>query len=127
MDENTSEWADQHFVVKNDERLGLIGHPGGAVRYCSAEADTGYRYSVCVTELPPAGKGREGGPVLLTVTSPWVDAHALQTTGYLSERYVAEHLCGAPYRKVGDGDLRAITLLVRYALDRESTERNYRG
>ena len=99
------------FVIKVD----AMRHHGGA-RYCSAEAGTGYRYAVTASVLPAAAI--EGGPVLVTVTSPWVDAWALQTSGFLSEGYVREHLCGGPTRRVSDADVRAMTLLVRHALNR---------
>jgi hypothetical protein len=124
LDENSPEWIDAHFVIKADERVGtLIANPNGAVRYVTAEADNGWRYSVVVSVLPHAGWNYEGGPMLVTVTSPWIDAHALQSTGYLSEKYVAEHLCGGPYRKVSDADAHAMTLLVCHALDRTTTPR----
>jgi hypothetical protein len=109
---STPEWVDEHFTIKVDAPNRLTG-----VRYVSAEAHTGYRYALVVTRLPLAGERGEGGPLLVTVTSPWIDAWALQPSGYLSERYVAEHLCDAP-RSHSDADVHAITLLVRHALDR---------
>lgn len=118
QDDDTPEWVDEHFVIKIDAPNKLTG-----IRYVSAEADTGWRYSVVVTPLPLAGQGMEGGPMLVTVTSPWTDSHALQANGYLSERYVREHLCGSPFRTTGDTDAHAMTLLVRFALNRLMTPR----
>jgi hypothetical protein len=62
-----------------------------------------------------------GGPILVTVCSPWQDAWALQETGVLAASYVAGHL--TQDRKVRDhlngGDLAALTLTVAHVLDRK--------
>ena len=85
------------------------------VRYLSATADTGWRYSIVISDLPGDGAVLEGGPMLVTVTSPWQKCWAFQRTGYLYERYVVEHLCPV---NVGAVDARVLTLLVREGLDR---------
>lgn len=107
----TVDEVDTKFTIKVDAI-------GAEVRYCSAEAGTGYRYAVTVSDLPVGAL--EGGPLLVTVTSPWVDAWALQgdEDRALHENYVREHLCGGPTRRVSDADVRALTLLVRHALNR---------
>lgn len=87
------------------------------VHYLSATADTGWRYSICVSELPDDGIALEGGPLLVTVLSPWTAAWALQRIGYLSERYVEEHLNGHVTRS--GVDIRVLTMLVRKGLGRE--------
>lgn len=107
------DWVNKHFIIKVDAGSKLTH-----IRYVTAEAGTGYKYALTVTPLPLAGQQGEGGPMLVTILRPWVDAWALQSSGYLTEGYVAEHLCGSPTRQVSDGDLRAITLLVRHALNR---------
>lgn len=98
------------------------------VRYVEAEAGTGTRYVVTATRLPVGH--REGGPVLVTVLWPWQDAHTMADSGYLDERYVAEHLCdgrgrwadvrpgGTPDRPLPPEDLAALTLTVGRALGR---------
>jgi hypothetical protein len=110
----TTAEVDAAFVGKLDESA-----RAGGVRYVSAVAGNGTRYAVTTSVLPLAGATYEGGPVLVTVTCPWVDAWALQHGGYLDESYVREHLCGGPLGRASDGDVRALTLLVRHALGRQ--------
>lgn len=106
------EHANRHFRIKLDDREEYNGP-----RYLLAEADTGWRYAIVITPLPSRAVKEEGGPMLVTVLSPWQDAWALQRTGYLSEKYVNEHLRGGYDRS--PADIRALTLLVRAGLDRE--------
>jgi hypothetical protein len=112
--------AQAHWQVIADDRLQVLDET--PIRYVSAEARTGSRYSVTVTPLPIDGRRYEGGPLLVTVTSPWTDSWTLQRTGSLHVDYVAEHLTGrrAIENALHGGDLAALTLTVAYALDREA-------
>lgn len=101
------------FTIKADATKDGVG-------YFAAEAGTGYRYNVTTSQLPNAGVVGEGGPVLVTVTSPFTDAWALQGTGYLDEEYIRDHLCGGSLHEASDADIRALTLLIRHALGRHS-------
>jgi hypothetical protein len=104
--------AEAAFKIDYDD-----SSPDAEVRYLSATADTGWRYAITICELPPIGETMEGGPLQVTVLSPWVDTWALQRAGYLSEGYIREHLCGNVTRSAVD--IRVLTLLVRKGLGRE--------
>lgn len=93
---------------------------GWLTRYVEAQASTGSRYAVVVTQMGLAA-GREGGPVLVTVLSPWQDAWCLAADGYLDMSYVAEHLTAGRGRggNLHGGDLKALTMTIQHALGRE--------
>lgn len=105
------ERVNTHFNISIDAQM-------DNVHYLSAEADTGWRYSICIAELPPTAATREGGSMLVTVTSPWNAAFAFQRTGYLSQNYIDEHLSGWDHKRSAV-DIRVLTLLVRAGLGRE--------
>ena len=89
------------------------------VHYLSATADTGWRYSIAICRLPVDGEELEGGPMLVTVTSPWTDAWALQRDGFLSAKYVDEHLSGTSGRFSRSAvDIKILTKLIRFGLGR---------
>lgn len=87
-----------------------------------AEAGTGSRYSVVVTPLDKDSRDREGGPVVVTVLSPWTDAKVMQADGVVAASYVAEHLTAGRWRddRLHAGDLAALTLTVAHALGRDA-------
>ena len=104
--------ANKAFTITKDAQA-------GNVRYLSATADTGWRYSVVISELPKEGERLEGGPMLVTVTSPWTDAWALQKSGYLTEKYIDEHLSGSSGRFSRSAiDIRILTELICFGLGR---------
>lgn len=88
-------------------------------RYGTAAAGTGSRYAALVTRVHHDVATREGGEAIVTVLSPWQDAHALSLGGWLDESYVAEHLTAGCLRagNLNAGDLAALTILVRILLD----------
>ena len=105
--------AEKNFIITEDAQ-------SSGVRYLSATADTGWRYSIAISTLPGDGEALEGGPMLVTVTSPWTDAWALQKTGYLDVRYVDEHLSGSEGRYSRSSvDIAILTWLIRRGLDRQ--------
>lgn len=91
-------------------------------RYGVATAGTGSSYRALATRIHADVASREGGPIIVTVLSPWQDAHALAVDGWLGESYVAEHLTAGRARSgpMHAGDLTAVTMLVRILLGRES-------
>lgn len=93
----------------------------GEIRFVRADAATGSNYVVITTPLDPAANAETGGPVLVTVCSPWSDSWALQRDGVLAASYVAEHLCQGRLLQdsLNGGDLAALTLTVAHALGRE--------
>ena len=105
--------ANKEFTITEDAQV-------VNVRYLSATADTGWRYSVVISDLPDEGADLEGGPMLVTVTSPWTAAWALQRTGWLDVRYIDEHLSGAAGRfSRSSVDIAILTRLIRKGLGRE--------
>lgn len=94
------------------------------VRYVEAEADTGSRYTVTTTVLPAGAALLAGGPILVTVTAPWIAAYFLQSGGELHSSYVAEKFAPAGRDwPLHGGDLAALTLTIAYALDRDAVLR----
>jgi hypothetical protein len=112
--------AREHWVVLDDERVPLAD--GREIVHVRAEADTGSSYVVVVTPTGEIGRGRLGGPMLVTVYFPWQDAWSLQADGTLTSSYVAQHLSGDRHRlgHLNGGDLAALTLTVAYALGRKA-------
>lgn len=94
-------------------------------RYGTASAGTGSRYAVLATRVHGDIASYEGGPVVLTVLSPWQDSHAVALDGWLSQSYVAEHLTDGkgPAGKLHGGDLAALTKLIGIVLGREYVSR----
>lgn len=92
-----------------------------SIRVIEASADTGSRYSVVVTPLPPVSRGILGASHLVSVVSPWQAAYPMQVHGELHSNYVAEKLCGDRLlsERLYGGDLAALTLTVAYALGRQ--------
>lgn len=87
-------------------------------RYGVATAATGSSYRVLATRVHADVASREGGPVIVTVLSPWSAAYPLAEQGYLDRSYVAEKFLGG--RAVHDGDLAALTCLIGLLLGRET-------
>lgn len=87
-------------------------------RYGIASAGTGSRYAALATKVHADVASREGGPVILTVLSPWQDSHAVAVNGWLDESYVAEHLTAGRGRagRLHADDLAALTMLLRILL-----------
>lgn len=125
--EHAAEWGhlekDQHTVP-----FGPWSTPEGissgawVYRYGTASAGTGSRYSVLVTRVHADVAAREGGPMIITVLSPWQDSYAIAEQGYLDRSYVAEKLTGGRAREgaLHGGDLAAITHLIGILLGRET-------
>lgn len=92
-------------------------------RYGTATAATGSRYSVLVTRVHGDVASREGGPVIVTVLSPWQAAYPVAEQGYLDHTYVAEKLTGGRAREgsLHGGDLASITRLIGLLLGRASS------
>lgn len=85
-------------------------------RYGTASAGTGSRYSALATRVHADVGAREGNIVIVTLLSPWKAAYALAEEGYLHESYVAEKF--GVGRALHEGDLTAVTLLIRTLLGR---------
>lgn len=100
---------------------GVSGGPW-VYRYGTASAATGSRYSVLITRVHADVAAREGGPMIVTVLSPWQASYALAEGGYLDRSYVAEKLTGGRYAdgRLHGGDLAAITHLIGILLGRET-------
>jgi hypothetical protein len=94
------------------------------VTYVEAEAPSTFnRYVVIATKMPPAGRRREGGDVLVTVISPWDDANVMQygpEAGHLHTLYVAEKLTDGRERRgeLNWGNLVGLVLTIGEALQR---------
>lgn len=121
--------ARANWKIVAEERRKVMPSLGEAVRgdefgheivMVEAEAGTGSAYRVVVTPLGMVGRGRMGGPALVSVISPWSDTWALQYGGHLALSYVAEHLCEGRFRadRLHGGDAAALTLTIAYALGR---------
>lgn len=89
-------------------------------RYGTASAATGSKYTVLVTRVHADVAAREGGPVIVTVLSPWSAAYPLADQGYLDHSYVADKFFGG--RFVHGGDLAALTRLIGLLLGRETQD-----
>ena len=85
-------------------------------RYGTATAATGSAYRVLVTRVHLDVASVEGGPLIVTVLSPWSAAYPFAEDGYLDRSYVAEKLAGG--REVHGGDLAALTRLIGSLLGR---------
>lgn len=116
--DDDSKDAEKSWVLVHAETNCDLG--GREIRYVEAEADTGSRYVVVVTPLGPAGRVGLGGPALVTVCHPWTDAWALQTSGLLTSKYVAEHFTGGRWQsgKINGGDVAALTKTIAHAMSR---------
>ena len=113
--------AESSWVVVREEASNV--HPdaeGRCVQFVEAEADTGSKYIVVATPLEVAGRAQLGGPVLVSVCSPWHDSYALQEHGLLTSSYVAEHFTAGRWRTghLNGGDLAALTMTIDHALGR---------
>lgn len=86
-------------------------------RYGTASAGTGSRYSVLVTRVHGDVASREGGPIIVTVLSPWQIAYPVADGGFLHRSYVQEKFLAG--RQVHGGDLAALTKLIGILLGRE--------
>lgn len=88
-------------------------------RYGTATAATGSSYRVLATRVHADVASCEGGPIVVTVLSPWSAAYSLSDQGYLDESYVADKFLGG--RSVHGGDLAALTRLIGLLLGRETS------
>lgn len=118
----SEQWDKDVLEAMQKFRLVHDSGPDLLRRYVSAEAGTGSRYAVVATRLPDPGPLMEGGPMVVTVLSPWQDAWAMADSGELHSSYVAEHLTAGRYRdqRLHGGDLAALTLTIAHALRREA-------
>lgn len=89
--------------------------------YASAEAKTGSRYAVVISELPLAARQAEGGTHLITLLQPWQACMVFSPMPgeKIHVDYVAEKLCprDRPRNMVHGGDVAGAHLTVNYALD----------
>ena len=90
-------------------------------RYGVASAGTGAKYEALVTKIHADVASRLGGPIVVTLLSPWQVAYPFADEGYLDESYVLEKLFQSRNRTVHSDDLAAITRLVRILLGRTQT------
>lgn len=125
--EHAAEWGHlekDRFTVPFGPWTTPDGIGGGpwVYRYGTASAATGSRYSVLVTRVHADVAAREGGPLIISVLSPWCDSYALAEQGYLDRSYVAEKLTGGRARdgRLHGGDLGALTHLIGILLGRET-------
>lgn len=81
-----------------------------------AEAETGTRYVVTVTDVGDEGAALTGGRYVVAVLSPWQSVYA--TSGLVDDRYVVEHW--APHRQVHGGDVAAVVESINRAIGRLS-------
>ena len=88
----------------------------GPVRYVEVEAGTGSRYAVAASRLPPRAEVVEGGPMLVSVLSPWKTCYVLDEFGVLYWTYVEEKFISR--REVNAGDLVGVTVAIGAALGR---------
>ena len=84
-------------------------------RYGTAAAGTGSSYRAIATRVHADIGSREGGPIIVTLLSPWTAAYTFADEGYLDEGYVQQKLC-RDY--ANPDDIRAVTQLVRMLLGR---------
>lgn len=94
------------------------GSANAAAVYVNAEAKTGSRYAVVVTELPPTGADKEGGQWLVTVLQPWQTSYVVSFIEPLHLDYVLERFCrpGTRPELVHGGDARAMQATINMAL-----------
>ena len=88
----------------------LVGAMPSAV--IEAEAKTGTRYVIAVTDQGDGGALITGGRFLVACLSPWQSVYA--TSGTVDDAYVREHW--APHREVHGGDVAAVTLAINEAI-----------
>jgi hypothetical protein len=88
--------------------------------YVAAEARTGSRYAVVISQLPPMAAGAEGGAYLISLIQPW--QASMVFTVFPDEQihgdYIVEKMCKD--RKHG-GDLAAVVMAVNTAI-KKATE-----
>lgn len=92
----------------------FIDGPGGTFRIVGAEAATGTRYVVTVTDLGENGHLIDGGRLCVAVTEPW-QTSAMMSPGYTTAEYIAEKLVPRQkYRedRLHGGDWAALMLTI---------------
>lgn len=108
-----SEAAEKNWTPRN----------GGATErtvYVNAEAKTGSRYAVVVSELPIPAVSAEGGQWLVTVVQPWQAAYPVGSLEPIDLSYVLEKFCrqGSRPELVHGGDAKALQLTINFALQK---------
>lgn len=86
-------------------------------RYGQANNGTGAAFRILATRVHADVASRLGGPIVVTVLSPWQAAYAFADEGYLDPQYVAEKLVPRGLLHHPD-DLETLTTLTRLVLGR---------
>lgn len=86
-------------------------------RYGEANNGTGASCRILATRVHADVASRLGGPIVVTVLSPWQAAYAFADEGYLDPQYVAEKLVPRGLLPHPD-DLETLTDLTRLVLGR---------
>ena len=112
--------TDEAFLVVNDSSLMRHEDPlmPEGVRVVIAQASTGSRYVVIVSDLGPFASSL-GGDRLVSVISPWQASYPLQAGGGIITMEYAGEKFGRGHQNYW-GDMWALTRTIAYALDRQA-------